>query len=43
MSRWWTFLKEQCDGVGLDSEALWAFLGVFSLTLIFELIERGYV
>lgn len=36
MSRWWTFLKEQCDGVGPDSEALWALLGVLSMTIILE-------
>lgn len=36
MSRWRTFLKEQCDGVGLDSEALWALLGVLSMVIILE-------
>ena len=43
MSRWWTIIKKECQPLGLDSEMLWALLGVFSLTLIFQLIERGYV
>jgi hypothetical protein len=42
MSRWWTIIKKECQPIGLDSEALWALLGVFSLALIFQLIERGY-
>ena len=36
MSRWWTFLRKQCDGVGLDSEALWALLGTLSMVIILE-------
>ena len=41
MSRWRTFLKEQCDGVGLDSEALWALLGVLSMVIILEVYLWG--
>lgn len=43
MSRWWTIIKKECQPLSLDSEALWALLGVFSLTLIFQLMERGFV
>jgi hypothetical protein len=43
MSRWWTLIKEECQPIRLDSEALWGLIGVLSLTLIFQLIERGYV
>lgn len=42
MSRWRTIIKKECQPIGLDSEDLWALLGVFSLALIFQLIERGY-
>ena len=41
MSRWRTFLKEQCDGVGADSEALWALLGVLSMVIILEVYLWG--
>ena len=43
MSRASKILLRQYRRVGWDNEALWALLGVFSLTLIFQLIERGYV
>jgi hypothetical protein len=43
MGKKWTTIKKELEPIGLDSEALWALLGVFSLTLIFQLIERGYV
>ena len=43
MSRASKILLRQWHRIGWDNEALWALLGVFSLTLIFQLIERGYV
>lgn len=43
MSRARKILLKQWNRVGWDNEALWALLGVFSLTLVFQLIERGYV
>ena len=36
MSRWWTIIKKECQPLGLDSEALWALLGVLSLVIILE-------
>ena len=36
MSRWWTKIKEECQPLGLDSEMLWALLGVLSLVIILE-------
>jgi hypothetical protein len=42
MSRARKILLKQCHRMGWDNEALWALLAVFSLTLIFQLIERGY-
>lgn len=36
MSRWWTIIKEECQPIGLDSEALWGLIGVLSLVIILE-------
>ena len=36
MSRWWTIIKKECQPLGLDSEMLWAFVGVLSLVIILE-------
>ena len=36
MSRWWTKIKEECQPLGLDSEMLWALVGVLSLVIILE-------
>ena len=38
MSRWWTIIKKECQPLGLDSEMLWALLGILSLVLIMELL-----
>ena len=43
MSRVRKILLKQWYKVGWDNEALWALLGVFSLALIYQLIERGCV
>ena len=43
MKRVSNILLNQCKSIGWDNEALWGFLGVLSLTLVFQLIERGYV
>ena len=43
MSRARNILLRQWHRIGWNNEALWALLGVFSLTLVFQLIERGYV
>ena len=36
MNRIRKILLKECDGMGLDSEALWALLGVLSLVIILE-------
>ena len=38
-----TITLKEYPSMDTENEALWALLGVFSLTLIFQLIERGYV
>ncbi len=42
MSRARKILLRQWHRIGWDNEALWSLLGVCLLTLIFQLIERGY-
>lgn len=41
MSRWWTIIKEECQPIGLDSEALWGLIGVLSLVIILEVYLWG--
>ena len=36
MSRWWTKIKKECQPIAPDSEALWALIGILSLTIILE-------
>ena len=36
MRRWWTIIKKECQPLGLDSEMLWALLGILSLVIILE-------
>jgi len=41
MSRWWTLIKEECQPIGLDSEALWGLIGVLSMVIILEVYLWG--